>query len=86
MRRHVETMLADLLPHPSDIKAFKKLYSRLYLRHPDRTLTTALRREEDVAREWTGRMPFENTQRITSALLAPSAIRSPISRVRQAIE
>ena len=58
MRTHVEASLGRLLPQSSDQKAFKRLFTRLYLRQPDGNLTTALLSEDELRRHWTGRMPF----------------------------
>jgi WD40 repeat protein len=63
MRRHVDGLLARLLPQKGDQKAFKKLLTdegtRLYLRQADGTLTTALLPAGLLARHWRGAVPFE---------------------------
>ena len=60
MRRHVEVMVGRLLrEHPRDQKSLQKLFTQLYLRQPDGSLTTALLPEDDVARRWDGRMPIQ---------------------------
>jgi WD40 repeat protein len=42
----------------SDERALKKVFTRLYLRQPDGTLTTDLVSEEALREHWTGRTPF----------------------------
>jgi hypothetical protein len=59
LHKHVEALVADLLRHPRDRRAFKKLFCRLYRRQPDRLLTTELVREDELAREWTGHISFD---------------------------
>ncbi len=48
LRKHVETLLVDLLPHQRDRKAFRRLFCRLYRRQPDRLVTTELVPEEEL--------------------------------------
>jgi hypothetical protein len=59
MRRHVEVVLGRILSTAADRTAFRRLFTDLYLRQPDGSLTTALTPAENLARQWTGRMPFE---------------------------
>jgi formylglycine-generating enzyme required for sulfatase activity len=60
MRNHVEGLLRELLrDRPSDKRAVQKIFTQLYLKQPDGTLTTALLAEEEVRRRWTGQMPFD---------------------------
>jgi WD40 repeat protein len=66
LRKHVEALLADLLPHPRDRRAFKQLFGRLYRRQPDRLVTTELVLEQELARQWTGGMAFDRMLEITS--------------------
>jgi WD40 repeat protein len=62
MKRHVDELLARHLPRATDRKAFQKFLTRLYLRQPDGTLTTALMPvtpvgdKGSVQQYWTGRM------------------------------
>ena len=59
MRSHVEGLLVDLVKgRPLDKRPVKTLFTQLYLKQPDGTLTTALLPEEEVENRWTGRMPF----------------------------
>jgi formylglycine-generating enzyme required for sulfatase activity len=59
MRKHVESLLMELLQgHPSDQEPVETLFTQLYLRQPDGTLTTALLAETEVRQRWTGRMAF----------------------------
>jgi WD40 repeat protein len=59
LRRHVETQLAEILKgNASDIRRMKSLFVRLYLTQPDGTLTTALVPEADLAKDWSGSIPF----------------------------
>ena len=59
MRNHVDGLLAELLKaSPQDKRPLQKLFTQLYLKQPDGTLTTALSAEDDVQKLWTGRMPF----------------------------
>jgi hypothetical protein len=64
LRRHVEDFLAQQLPDPVDRQAFRRLFTRLYLRQPDGTLTTALLPEggdgvgDAAVKHWSGRMPW----------------------------
>jgi hypothetical protein len=58
LRKHVEALLVDPLPDNRDRKAFKQLFCRLYHRQLDRLVTTELVPEEDLAREWKGRISF----------------------------
>ncbi len=66
LRKHVETLLADLLPHPRDRKAFRRLFCRLYRRQPDGLVTTELVVEEELARQWTGHISFDAMLEMTS--------------------
>jgi hypothetical protein len=60
MRSHVEGLLGTLLKgHARDEKPLKQLFTQLYIRQPDGTLTTALLSEDEVSKRWTGRMPFD---------------------------
>jgi tetratricopeptide (TPR) repeat protein len=59
LRKHVGAAVNRLLPNRSDRAAFKKLFTRLYLRQPDGTLTTALLPLRDLAARWNGSTPFE---------------------------
>ena len=60
MRSHVEALLGTLLKrHAGDKRPLKKLFTQLYLRQPDGTLTTALLAEDEVRKRWTGHMPFD---------------------------
>src|SRR5262249_20183125 len=65
IQRHVETVLSRHLP-PNEHDAFRRLLSRLYLRQPDGTLTTALMpvkdrgtEEKGVEHYWRGCMSLE---------------------------
>lgn len=59
MRRHVTGLLDEMAEeHPRDKKPLKRLFTQLYLKQPDGTLTTALLPEEEIQRRWTGRMEF----------------------------
>jgi formylglycine-generating enzyme required for sulfatase activity len=69
MRNHVEGLLRELLQgHPSDKKHVQKLFTQLYLKQPDGTLTTALLAEDDVEKRWSGRMPFSELLEACCAL------------------
>ena len=59
MRRHVLTLVSRLFPDRKDRKAFQRLLTRLYLRQPDGTLTTALLPTDDAENEWQGKMLFD---------------------------
>ena len=60
MRSHVDGLLCEMLKrHPQDKRPLQRLFTQLYLRQPDGTLTTALMAEDDVRRRWKGRLPFE---------------------------
>jgi hypothetical protein len=60
MRNHVGTLLADLLKgRPLDRRPVHTLFTQLYLKQADGTLTTALLAEDEVRNRWTGRMPFD---------------------------
>jgi len=59
LRQYVERTLDRLFQHhSSDRRLFKQLFTRLYLRQPDGSLTTALVSEDDLTNRWTGRVPF----------------------------
>jgi hypothetical protein len=59
MRKHVEGLLDELLKrHPRDKQPLQRLFTQLYLKQPDGTLTTALLPENEIRRRWTGRMEF----------------------------
>ena len=59
MHNHVEALLGELLKgRPLDKRPVQKLFTQLYLKQLDGTLTTALLAEEEVRQRWTGRMPF----------------------------
>src|SRR5262249_34676037 len=66
LRQHVETLLADLLPHQRDRRAFQRLFCRLYRRQPGRLVTTELVLEEELAGQWAGRIAFNEVLEITS--------------------
>jgi hypothetical protein len=60
MRNHVETMVTDLIKErPRDKTSVQKLFTDLYLKQADGTLTTALLAEDKVRETWTGKMPFD---------------------------
>jgi hypothetical protein len=64
LRAYAEGLVALVLPRPSDRAAFEKLLARMYVRQPGGSLTTALVPVADVAREWTGKAPFEEVVRV----------------------
>jgi WD40 repeat protein len=66
LRKHVEALLDDLLPHKRDRKAFKALFRRLYRRQPDRLVTTELVLEDELTRKWKGRISFGKMLETTS--------------------
>src|SRR5437764_3468094 len=66
MRGDVSGLVAMLFAHESDKLAFRRLFTRLYLRQPDGALTTALLPKEDLASRWTGRTPFDDMLRSAS--------------------
>src|SRR5262249_48933635 len=45
---------------------FRQLFCRLYRRQPDRLVTTELVLEEELARQWTGGISFDQMLEITS--------------------
>jgi hypothetical protein len=63
LREYAEGLVAHALPRPSDRAAFEKLVARLHVRQPGGSLTTALVPAADLAREWTGKAPFEDVVR-----------------------
>jgi hypothetical protein len=69
MRKNVENLIGELLhAHPADKKPLQKLFTQLYLRQPDGSLTTALLPEEEVQRRWSGRMPYAELIRQAEAM------------------
>ena len=60
IRNHVESLLGQLLKgRPLDKRPVQTLFTQLYLKQADGTLTTALLAEDEVRKRWTGRMPFD---------------------------
>jgi hypothetical protein len=69
LREYVEGLAGFLVRgRRSDRAAVERLFARLYLRQPGGTLTTALVPAADLAREWTGKTPFEEVLRAARQL------------------
>jgi WD40 repeat protein len=60
LRRHVDGLVAGLLPNSADADAFKNLFAQLYLPQPDGTLSSALLSAETLRRRWAGPTPFDD--------------------------
>ena len=60
MRNHVDGLLGELLKgHPLDKRPVQRLFTQLYLKQPDGSLTTSLLAKEEIQKRWTGRMPLD---------------------------
>jgi WD40 repeat protein len=68
LRKHVERMLAQLLPDPVDKKVFQKVFSKLCQHNPDGTVTAAPMRLTRFRDEWekNGRMRFDDMVKATT--------------------
>jgi acetyl esterase/lipase len=80
IRRYVESLLIGVVGgRAADGKALQRLLTRLYLRQPGGNLTTALVPEADLARQWTGSMPFEQVLRSAEkiGLLRVDGVQAP---------
>jgi hypothetical protein len=60
LREYAEGLIDYIVrENKSDRAAAERLFTRLYLRQPGGSLTTAVVPAADLTREWTGKMPFE---------------------------
>lgn len=60
MRSHVDGLFEQFLANrPLERRAIRRLFTQLYLRQPDGTLTTALIPEENLEESWKGKTPFD---------------------------